>query len=206
MLLESGYKALGIDPVAPEGESYRQVEFERVELPRQIDAVIACTSLHHVADPGVVMDKIAGALRPSGLVVVVEWDWEGFDEATAHWCFERLAPDVTDGWLRHHRDGWADSGQAWEEYLHEWADGHGILSVRRLLQDLDRRFQRVVCRRGAYCFEDLANISEAEELVAIEAGRIQATRIDYVGRVDRPHGAHARSVMVRPCASTIRST
>ena len=182
MLLAGGYQALGVDPAAPEGESYRQLEFERAELPARVDCVIACTSLHHVADPGLVLDRIATALRPVGLLVVLEWDWEGFDEATARWCFERLEPGATDGWLQRHRDGWAGSGQAWEEYLREWTAGHGVHSVRQLLEDLDRRFERLVCERGPYCFQDLRATSEAEELEAIGAGRIRATRIDYVGR------------------------
>ena len=183
MLTADGYQALGVDPAAPEGESYRQLEFERAELPAPIDCVIACTSLHHVHDPDLVLDKLAGALKPAGLVVILEWDWEGFDEATARWCFERLEPGVTDGWLPRHRDGWAGSGQTWEAYLREWTGGHGILSVRQLVEDLDKRFERIVCQRGPYCFQDLRDTTEAEELDAIGAGRINATRIDYVGRV-----------------------
>jgi SAM-dependent methyltransferase len=183
MLLAGGYEALGIDPVAPEGESYRQLEFEGADLPWRVNAFIACTSLHHVAEPEVVLDKIAADLGPAGLVVVVEWDWEDFDEATARWCFERLGSADTDGWLRRHRDGWSGSGEVWHEYLRQWTDGHGIHSVRQLLRELDRRFTRLVCERGPYCFVDLPNTSEAEELEAIDAGLIRATRIDYVGRV-----------------------
>lgn len=183
MLRDRGYEALGVDPVAPEGASYRQLEFEEAELPQQVDAFVACTSLHHVSDPEVLLDKVAVTLRPAGLLIVVEWDWEGFDEETARWCFERLGSAEPDGWLRHHRDAWASSGQTWDEYMRGWADGHGIQSVRQLLPELDRRFERLVCERGAYCFEDLDEISEAEELDAIDAGLIRATRIDYVGRL-----------------------
>jgi hypothetical protein len=31
-------------------------------------------------------------LVPGGVLVVVEWAWERFDEATARWCFARLTP------------------------------------------------------------------------------------------------------------------
>jgi SAM-dependent methyltransferase len=182
MLLHSGYEALGVDPAAPERESYQRLEFERAELPRHVDSVIACTSLHHVAEPGLVLDKTAAALRGGGRLVVLEWDWEGFDEATARWCFERLDPGEPDGWVQRHLDGWAASGQPWDEYLREWTHDHGVLSVRQLLEDLDRRFERLVCERGPYCFQGLLCTSEAEELDAIGAGLIQAIRIDYVGR------------------------
>jgi SAM-dependent methyltransferase len=182
MLLESGYEAIGIDPVAPEGEAYRRIEFERSDLPAELDAVVACTSLHHVADPSAVVDRIADALTPGGMAIVVEWDWESFDEPTARWCFERLGPPEGEGWLWRHHAEWKASGQGWEDYLHSWTQGHGVQSARRVIRELDRRFERVWCERGPYLFVELANTTEADELDAIEAGRIQAARIDYVGR------------------------
>ena len=181
-LRDSGYRALGIDPAAPEGSSYQRVEFERSDLPARLDAVVACTSLHHVAEPATVLDKVADALISRGLVIVVEWDWERFDEATARWCFERLVPSAEGGWLQRRREEWGASGQAWEDYLHGWAAGEGLHSGQRLLRELDERFQRLICDRGPYFFPDLAETSDADELEAINAGRIQATRIDYVGR------------------------
>jgi SAM-dependent methyltransferase len=183
-LLDSGYRALGIDPAAPEGSSYRQIEFERSELPTNLNGVVACTSLHHVDDPAEVLDKIAAALAPGGKVVVVEWDWERFDEATARWCFERLADPAADGWLPRHREGWGASNEAWNDYLRGWASHHGIHRGARLLEELDKRFRRVRCDRGPYFFPDLAQTTEADEVEAIGAGEIQANRIDYVGRLD----------------------
>jgi SAM-dependent methyltransferase len=182
MLRDSGYEAVGIDPVAPEGESYRHIEFEQSDLPGHADGVIACTSLHHVADPDEVLDKVANALAPAGLVIVVEWDWEGFDEASARWCFERLGPSEPESWLHHRRDGWAASGQTWEDYLFSWAREHGLHSARRLVRDLDQRFDRLVCGHGPYFFPELFDTSETEELEAINAGLVRAARIDYVGR------------------------
>jgi SAM-dependent methyltransferase len=183
-LIDSGYEALGIDPVAPDGSGYVQIEFERSDLPTQLNGVVACTSLHHVGDPAKVLDKIAAALVTGGNVVVVEWDWERFDEATARWCFERLEEPAADGWLRRHRDGWEASAEAWDDYLHGWATEHGIHSGARLLGELDQRFRRVMCDRGPYFFPDLAQTTEADELEAIKAREVQATRIDYVGRLD----------------------
>jgi SAM-dependent methyltransferase len=182
MLRGSGYDAVGIDPVAPEGDGYRRIEVERSELPLRLDAVIACTSLHHVADPSEVLDKVAGALDPHGLIVVVEWDWENFDEATGRWCLERLDPVERDSWLAHLRDEWATSGQGWDEYLHAFAERHGLHGARRIVDELDHRFDRLSYRRAPYFFPDLSETTEADELEAISAGRIQAARIEYVGR------------------------
>jgi SAM-dependent methyltransferase len=181
-LRNSGYEAVGIDPAAPEGEAYLKIEFERSDLPRQLDAVVACTSLHHVADPNEVLDKIANALVPAGLMIVVEWDWETFDEATAQWCFERLEPSETQSWLHRRHDDWTASGRAWEHYFRGWADQHGLHSARRVLLDLNRHFQRLTCDRAPYFFPELFETSEADELEAINAGEIRAGRIDYVGR------------------------
>jgi hypothetical protein len=45
-----------VDPEAPQGLPYRQLEFEHCDLPPGLDAVVACTSPHHVADLGQVLD------------------------------------------------------------------------------------------------------------------------------------------------------
>jgi SAM-dependent methyltransferase len=176
-----GYEAVGIDPMAPEGPGYRHVEFERAELPAQLQAVVACTSLHHVTEPSAVLDKVRDALGTGGLMVVVEWDWEKFDESTARWCLEReVQPD---GWLRGRLDAWIASGQPWESYFRGWAGEHGLHSAPALIRELDRRFDRVLCGSGPYVFPELVHTTEADERRAIDAGEIRATRIDYVGRV-----------------------
>lgn len=186
-LLQDGYQAVGIDPAAPDADSYRRSDFERTGLPAEVDAIVACTSLHHVAIPAAVVDRMADALAPGGVAVVVEWDWESFDRSTAEWCFARLGPDDPPaedhgGWLHHARERWIESQQPWEGYLRSWADREGIHSSAALIGELDRRFKRESFSRGAYFFPDLVDTSEADELAAIAEGRIQATRIDYVGR------------------------
>jgi SAM-dependent methyltransferase len=181
MLRSSGYDAIGIDPEAPEGEHFVRDEFERAELGDPVDAVVASTSLHHVGDPAEVIDRIAGSLVPGGALVVVEWDWERFDEATARWCFERLDRDDEPGWLHRRRDEWKASGRSWAGYLRDWTEREGIHSASDLLRLLDERFRREQVVYGPYVFADLARISPEDELAAIEAGEIQATRVDYVG-------------------------
>jgi 2-polyprenyl-3-methyl-5-hydroxy-6-metoxy-1,4-benzoquinol methylase len=72
MMEAAGYQATGVDPEAPPGPSYRQVEFERYAAPGQLDAIVACTSLHHVAGLAAVLDLAAQALAPGGRAVIVE--------------------------------------------------------------------------------------------------------------------------------------
>ena len=90
-LLNAGYDAVGVDPEAPEGPDYRRIEFERYEPPQPLECVVASLSLHHVADLEEVLDRLDALLVPGGVLVVVEWAWERFDETSAQWCFARLA-------------------------------------------------------------------------------------------------------------------
>lgn len=182
-LLASGYDAVGIDAKAPEGTSYRQVGFEQYAPAQPADAIVASRSLHHVADLGLVLDRAVAALRPGGVIVVAEWAWEQFDEATAHWCFDRVgaSEDADPGWLQRRGTGWRASGETWDAYFGGWASGHGLQPSDRVLAELDRRFERVLCQRGPYFFADLADMPEADERAAIDAGEIRATGIRYAG-------------------------
>jgi SAM-dependent methyltransferase len=181
-LSSSGYDVIGIDPDAPEGVEYRRSQFENADLQPGLDIVIASMSLHHVADPAEVIGRIASLLTDRGAVVVVEWAWEDFDEPTARWCFARLGASDDTGWLRRRHDEWLASGQEWEAYLWGWTEREGLHPSAALIRLLDRCFDRQHLSRGAYLFADLAGTSEQDELSAIEAGEIRATRVDYVGR------------------------
>jgi SAM-dependent methyltransferase len=184
-LESSGYEAVGVDPRAPDGPGYHRVEFEQLELPERFDAVIASTSLHHVADPAAVIDRLERTLAEEGMLVVVEWAWELFDEATAKWCFQRLAQDG-EGWLHRLRDEWKTSGRPWPDVVAGWATGDGMHRGKALVQLLDRAFERRFLAFGPYFFTDLDHTTEVDEQAAIDAGLIRATRIDWVGRVNRP--------------------
>jgi SAM-dependent methyltransferase len=203
MLESAGYQATGIDPEAPAGSSYRQVEFESYEAPGPADAVVASASLHHVADLAVVLDQVKALLVPDGRLVIVEWAHERFDEATARWCFARLpepgqdharlpdpghdhtpppGPGDDHSWLDHRRAEWRESGQPWADYLRSWAQVGGLHSGQDILAALDARFDSEPVTYGPYFFMDLAGTSEADEQAAIDAALIQANRIQYAGR------------------------
>jgi SAM-dependent methyltransferase len=184
-LSSRGYDAIGVDPEAPKGVEYLRSQFEHAGLQSDFDVVVASTSLHHVVDPAAVIGRIASVLADAGVVVVVEWAWEDFDEPTARWCFARLGPAKDAGWLCRRRDDWLASGLKWKAYLRGWAERERVHSSAALLRLLDRSFDRQHLSRGAYLFPDLVGTSEEQEVAAIEAGEIRATRVDYVGRVRR---------------------
>jgi SAM-dependent methyltransferase len=186
-LLASGYHAVGVDPEAPEGPGFRQIEFERYEPPQPVDCVVASLSLHHVADLDVVLDRLGVVLAPGGVLVVVEWAWERFDEATARWCFARLAspnPGEEPGWLHKGRERWVASGQPWDDFLRSWATEEGLYPGEEIVRGLDTRFHRQLYVEGPYFFPDLADPSEAEEEAAIDAGLIRAGGIRYAATRD----------------------
>ena len=179
-LVENGYQAVGVDPKAPSGSHYASIEFESFESAQPFDAAIACTSLHHVRDPGGVLDRLVTMLPRGGRVVVVEWAWERFDVATAQWCFARLG-ERGSSWLHRHRDEWVASGGGWDQYLNSFATHHGLHCAQELLRVLDERLDRQFSEDGPYFFADLPGVTDSEERAAIEAGAIQAVRIDWVG-------------------------
>ena len=186
-LLDAGYHAVGVDPEAPEGPGYYRVEFERYEPLQPVDCVVASLSLHHVADLDVVLDRLGAVLGPGGVLVVVEWAWERFDEPTARWCFARLtppAPGVEPGWLYKHQERWAASGQPWDDFLRSWATEEGLYPGEEIVRGLDARFYRQLYVEGPYFFPDLADPSEAEEEAAIDAGLIRAGGIRYAATRD----------------------
>ncbi len=174
----AGYHATGVDPKAPEGPEYRQTRFEDVPLQR-VDAVVACTSLHHVENLNEVLDRVKASLVTGGVMVVVEFAWERFSEETARWCFDRLPAEPN--WLHGHRDNFRDSGGTWDEFLSDWAKAEGLHSGRDMIRELDARFERRLgVVGGPYFFSDLLVGAGAEQR-AIEAGLITGTGIRYVG-------------------------
>jgi SAM-dependent methyltransferase len=181
-LLEGGYHAIGVDPEAPQGSNYQQVEVERYDPPQPVECVVASTSLHHVADLDEVLDRLKDVLVPGGVLVVVEWAWERFDQATARWCLARLAPPapgVEPGWLHKHQERWAASGQPWDGYCRTWAEQEGLHPGEKIMRGLDARFDRQFYVEGPYLFADLPDTDEAKEQAAINAGLIQAGGIRY---------------------------
>jgi hypothetical protein len=135
-----------------------------------------------VAELDAALDQLQALLVPGGVLVVVEWAWERFDEATAQWSFARLAspaPGAEPGWLHGHQERWAASGKPWDGYLRDWATEEGLHRAEAILRGLDARFDRRFHAESPYYFADLAETSETEEQAAIDTGQIRADGIRY---------------------------
>lgn len=175
-LAAAGYDAVGVDPEAPVGPRFHQLEFEHYAPSAPVDAVVACTSMHHVDDLDHVVDRIAAAVRPGGTLVVVEWARERFDERTARWCFDRLPPEDPDGWLHGHKARWRESGAPWPAYFDGWAEAERLHRGDRIVGALTRRFRTRSLTEAPYFFADLG-ITEDDE----RAAGIALTGVRYVG-------------------------
>lgn len=185
-LARTGYAAVGIDPEAPDAAGYHRIPFETYDVPRPVDAVVASTSLHHVADLDDVLGRVEAALAPGGVLIVLEHGWERWDEATANWCLARVPTDGNEGWLRRHMTGWTESGQRWEDYRDGFAKAEEMHAGAEVLRALDVRFERRLYADIPYLFRDLDGVTEADEQAAIDARQVAATGIRYVGA---PRGA-----------------
>jgi SAM-dependent methyltransferase len=181
-LRDAGYEATGVDPEAPAGPWFRQSEFDIDSAPAPAAAIVACTSLHHVADLPGTLAAMDAALLPGGTVVVIEWARERFDEATARWCQSRLSTDSDDNWLRQLLGEWQESGQPWADCCRAWAEAEKIHTGGEVLDGLGAQFDTVHLSYGPYFFADLAGTVEADEQAAIDSEQITAARIQYRGR------------------------
>jgi SAM-dependent methyltransferase len=181
-LRAAGYEATGVDPEAPAGPWFRQAEFGADSAPAPAAAIVACTSLHHVADLPGTLAAMDAALLPGGTVVVIEWARERFDEATARWCQMHLSMDSDDSWLGKLLGEWQESGQPWADCCRAWAEAEQIHTGREVLDGLGTQFDTVHLSYGPYFFADLAGTGEADEQAAIDSEQIAAARIQYQGR------------------------
>lgn len=79
----AGYDVVAIDPEAPEGRIFRRTTIETFNEPGPFDAVVASRSLHHVADLGAVLDKLARLTE--GPLVLNEFAWDRREPMTREW-------------------------------------------------------------------------------------------------------------------------
>jgi SAM-dependent methyltransferase len=182
-LVRAGYDATGVDPGAPEGSAYRRAAFEEYWPDGPADAVVASLSLHHVDDPGVVLDHVAEVLGPDGVVVVVEWISENFDEVTARWCFghELRDPAEPGAWLGGLHAEWEASGLSWDGFRRDWLERHGLHAATVIRRELEARFAVTHLSTGPFYFPDLVGTDAPAEQAAIDAGQLRAGCLRYAG-------------------------
>jgi 2-polyprenyl-3-methyl-5-hydroxy-6-metoxy-1,4-benzoquinol methylase len=91
----AGYQVLAIDPAAPEGPIFRRTTLEELDEPEPFDAAVASYALHHIESLHPAIDRIADLLTPAGTLVIEEFGWDRFDQATAKWYAREQGGAVT---------------------------------------------------------------------------------------------------------------
>jgi hypothetical protein len=152
VLLEAGYEALGVDPRAPSGPAFRQVDFREVE--GEFGAVVAGRVLHHLHPLGEALDRLA-ALAP--VLVVDDFAWDLIDAGAQDWYegqYRMLAaagsepkgPRSLDEWRAQHPDvhphnvlldalraRYEERVLEWGPYFHRWLGGPSSEALEQTL-------------------------------------------------------------------------
>jgi SAM-dependent methyltransferase len=193
-LADKGHQVRGIDPEAPDGALFERVTLEEFGGPGPFGTVVAITSLHHIQDLTLALDKIAGLLGPGGTLIAVEFAWDRFDDATARWCLDRLPRELgDDNWLHRRCAPIRDRFLVGEplrarDDIRRWAGEEGFHSSTEMLRELRGRFTEVFFSWSPYLYPDLDSVTESQERAAIGSGTIQAIGVRFVGERLRPGG------------------
>jgi hypothetical protein len=161
----AGFGVLGIDPKAPEGPIFRRTTLEELDEAGLFEAAVARYSLHHIETLNPALNRIANFLTPEGKLIIEEFGWDRFDQATAEWYGQQqgepLVESVLADWRTEH------------EGLHGYAEMRGAL---------DRRFNEEFFEWRPYLYRCLERDDlEPREREAITRGEIRAVGFRYVG-------------------------
>lgn len=175
-LAVAGYDVLGIDPMAPQGELFRRITLEDVEADEVFDGVVASHVLHHVRDLDAAIAKIAGLLRPGGVLAVDEFGWDRLDETTLDWFYgQRRALAAA---------GHGEAPASPEELRREWDAHHlGVHGFDTLRRAFAAHLDELEFRWVPHLYRKLGGVAtEVLEQALIDAGAIQALGFRYAGR------------------------
>jgi Methyltransferase domain len=155
-LASAGYDAFGVDPRAPEGPRFRQIDFREVD--ETFDAAVAVRVLHHV-DP---LDEAVAKLASLAPVLVVdEFAPERIGGAAQDWYEAQFrilraagatpeAPESLDEWRSRHPDlhtsetllgalraHYDERVLEWRPYFYRWLRGPTTEGLERALIGAD---------------------------------------------------------------------
>jgi len=161
-LRELGYGVVGVDPDAPDEDGFVRRGIEGFRGEGRFGAALAVRSLHHVERLEAAIDAIAGALKPGGRLVMVEFAVEAIDERALRWSAAhglRRMPTVE--------------------------SAHDLVPLARIRTELERRFEPLLDEPTPYlALEGGRPELEGAEAAAIEAGELApaGARLAYARR------------------------
>ena len=169
VLTDAGYDVVAIDP-AGQSPAVRAVSLHELDEPAaSFDAAVAVVSLHHVEPLAESFGRLAELVRPGGLLIVDEIDFERFDERAAAWLIE-------------HRGAAGHETHSHPQALVADLRGH-LHSLVRIREALAEWFEIGEPVRGAYLYRwELPPGLRAPEEELIAAGRLPATGARFLGK------------------------
>jgi SAM-dependent methyltransferase len=177
-LTARGYDAHGIDPEAPESPTFDRVALEDLQVERGYDVAIAVVSLHHVADLGAGVERLAEALVPGGLLLVDEFDRAQLDLATTSWWWRQRQALAAVGLGAEPEQTTAQDHHA--AVLDDLADISTWDAVRHVLAT---RFDEASAQRVEYLYRyETHPALRPLERAMIEHGAIKPTGVRWVAR------------------------
>jgi len=167
VLVDAGYDAIGVDPRAPDGDRFRQVDFR--EIDGEYDAVVAGRMLHHVRPLGEALDRVA-AFAP--LLVVDEFAWDRIDAPAQDWYEGQRRILVAAG-----------TDPPGPVSLDEWRAAHtGLHPHRELLEGLRARYRETAFEWLPYLYRWLGGTSsEPLEQALVDAQAFPAIGWRWAG-------------------------
>lgn len=175
-LAAAGYDALGIDPVAPQGDRFRRIRLEDLdESEGPYEAVLAAHSLHHVVDLPRALDRIVALLEPGGVLVLDELAWDRIDEPTLDWLYGQRRALAS--------AGHGDAPASLDAQREEWdADHLGVHGYDALRAALDWRFEERAFAWTPFLYRLTGGVAtEVLEQALIDAGAIRSLGFHYAG-------------------------
>jgi SAM-dependent methyltransferase len=172
----AGYEPLGIDPRAPQGDLFRRVLLEDLDVDEgPFDGVVAVHSLHHIRDLDRALDHLVTLLRPGGVLVLDELGWDLADETTLDWLWnQRRALAAA---------GHGEAPPSLEEVRQEWEAEHvGVHGFETLRRAVDARFEELAFAWTPHLYRSLGGVAtEVLEQALVDAGGIRALGFRYAG-------------------------
>lgn len=205
-LAHLGFDVVGLDIALPaDRPSHPALRFEKGDFfqfkDEPFDAVIFTSSLHHLNPLEGAVRRARNLLKPSGLIVVEEFDHLAPDEATARWTYElqgllRLTGVLSSA--HHHEHGHGHGHRPShvsenENPLIRWQEEHAHMpplhSGEAMLTALRGVGELSEVTRGAYLFRAMSaqlgagprDLNVAEWLLATEERRIRGGTLKGVG-------------------------
>lgn len=176
VLHKEDYDVVAVDPDAPEGPFFRRQGIEEFTSAERFHAVVAVRSLHPLKPLGAVLDRIAGMMQPTGVLVLEEFSWDRLDRETAAWFYTQRRVLASRGGPR--------APERISDLEEEWGAQHDSLhGYDDLRREIDARFEERSFSWTPYLYTFLDGLDDVQddEQKLIEGGGIRAVGFRYVG-------------------------